>query len=238
MNYHITQVMTAGLLAAALVGCSSMSTSTTKSSITKADFGKTPDGTPVEIYTLRNSKGAEACIMTYGGIVQKLIMPDKAGNFADVVNGFDTLNGYTDPKYTSACPYFGALIGRYGNRIGGATFKLEGQTYTLAKNNNGNSLHGGVKGFDKVVWTAEKAEVTHNGPRLVLNYLSKDGEEGFPGNLNVTATYTLTDDNALKLEFKATTDKPTVVNLTHHSYFNLSGQGNGTILGELVYFNS
>ena len=137
-----------------------------------------------------------------------------------------------------ACPYFGALIGRYGNRIGGATFKLEGQTYTLAKNNNGNSLHGGVKGFDKVVWTAAKADVGPEGPRLVLKYLSKDGEEGFPGNLNVTATYTLTEDNALKLTFDATTDKPTVVNLTHHSYFNLAGQGNGDILGHLVTIKS
>jgi aldose 1-epimerase len=165
-------------------------------------------------------------------------MPDKNGNYADIVNGFDTLNGYTDPKYTGACPYFGALIGRYGNRIGGATFTLDGKIYTLAKNNNGNSLHGGVKGFDKVVWTAVKADVGPKGPRLVLNYLSKDGEEGFPGNLDVTATYTLTDDNALKLEFKAATDKPTVVNLTHHSYFNLAGQGTGNILGHLLYINS
>jgi aldose 1-epimerase len=233
---HITQAMTAGLLAVSLAGCATMSNS--NSSISKADFGKTPDGKPVEIYTLHNAKGAEAHIMTYGGIVQKLTMPDKNGNYADIVNGFDTLNGYTDPKYTGACPYFGALIGRYGNRIGGATFTLDGKIYTLAKNNNGNSLHGGVKGFDKVVWTAVKADVGPKGPRLVLNYLSKDGEEGFPGNLDVTATYTLTDDNALKLEFKAATDKPTVVNLTHHSYFNLAGQGTGNILGHLLYINS
>ncbi len=133
MNHHIIQIMAAGLLAASLVGCSPMSTSnttTTKSTVTKADFGKTPDGTPVAIYTLQNAKGAEARIMTYGGIVQKLTMPDKNGKFADIVNGFDTLNGYTDPKYTGACPYFGALIGRYGNRIGGAKFTLEGKTYT------------------------------------------------------------------------------------------------------------
>jgi aldose 1-epimerase len=233
---HITQAMTAGLLAVSLAGCATMSNS--NSSISKADFGKTPDGTPVEIYTLHNAKGAEAHIMTYGGIVQKLTMPDKNGNYADVVLGFDTLDGYTNPKYTGACPYFGALIGRYGNRIGGATFTLEGQTYTLAKNNNGNSLHGGLKGFDKVVWTPVKADVGPEGPRLVLNYLSKDGEEGFPGNLNVTATYTLTEDNALKLQYSATTDKPTVVNLTHHSYFNLAGQGSGDILGHLVYINA
>ena len=181
----------------------------------------------MEIYTLRNSKGAEACIMTYGGIVQKLLMPDKNGNFADVVNGFDTLDGYTNPKYVGACPYFGALIGRYGNRIGGAKFTLEGQTYTLPANDHGNTLHGGTNGFDKVVWKAVKADVTSDGPELELSYLSKDGDQGFPGNLNVTATYTLTDSNALKLVFSATTDKPTVVNLTHHSYFNLNGQGSG-----------
>ena len=147
-------LVTAGLGTACLVGCAAMSTSHSGSTIAKADFGKTPDGTPVEIYTLHNSKGAEAHIMTYGGIVQKLLMPDKNGNFADVVNGFDTLNGYTDPKYVGACPYFGALIGRYGNRIGGAKFSLDGKIYTLATNNGPNSLHGGVKGFDKVVWTA------------------------------------------------------------------------------------
>jgi aldose 1-epimerase len=230
--------MAAGLLAAFLAGCASMSTSKSTGTITKAAFGKTPDGTPVEIYTLRNSKGAEARIMTYGGIVQSLSMPDKNGKFGDVVLGFDTLDGYTNPKYVGACPYFGALIGRYGNRIGGATFKLEGQTCTLAKNNNGNSLHGGLKGFDKVVWTAAEAKVGEHGPKLELTYLSKDGEEGFPGNLNVTATYTLTDDNELKLQFKATTDKPTVVNLTQHSYFNLHGQGNGDVLDLLVYINS
>ena len=238
MNHHITQTMAAGLLAAFLAGCASMSTSNSSSTITKAAFGKTKDGTPVDIYTLRNSKGAEARIMTYGGIVQKLTMPDKNGEFADVVLGFDTLDGYTSDSYVKACPYFGALIGRYGNRIGGAKFTLEGQTYTLATNNGPNTLHGGLKGFDKVVWTAVKAGVGPKGPRLELNYLSKDGEEGFPGNLNVTATYTLTEDNELKLQFTATTDKPTVVNLTHHSYFNLAGQGNGDILGHLVYIKS
>jgi aldose 1-epimerase len=224
---------TAGLGAVCLVGCAAMSTSHSSSSITKADFGKTTDGTPVEIYTLNNSSGAGARIMTYGGIVEKLSMPDKNGKFDDVVLGFDNLDGYLTNS-----PYFGALIGRYGNRIGGAKFMLEGQTYTLAANNGPNTLHGGLKGFDKVVWTVVKADVGPDGPRLELNYLSKDGEEGFPGNLNVTAVYTLTEDNALKLTFTATTDKPTVLNLTHHSYFNLAGQGNGDILGHLVYINA
>ncbi|HEX4351156.1 MAG TPA: aldose epimerase family protein [Verrucomicrobiae bacterium] len=233
MNQHLKQSMAAGLLAAALVGCTTMPTSTKNSTITKSDFGKTPDGQPVELYTLRNSRGAEADIMTYGGTVQKLIMPDKDGKMADIVLGFDTLDGYTGTND----PYFGALIGRYGNRIGGGTFSLEGQTYTLPKNNNGNTLHGGLKGFDKVVWTARPSVGVH-GPQLILAYVSKDGEEGFPGNLEVTAIYTLTEDNELKLEYTARTDKPTVVNLTHHSYFNLAGQGNGDILNHLVYINS
>ena len=226
----------AGLGAACFVGCVSMSTNS-NSTITKADFGKMSDGKPVEIYTLRNAKGAEARIMTYGGIVQSLCVPDKHGKLADVVLGFDTLDGYVNPTYVKGCPYFGALIGRYGNRIGGAKFALAGRTHTLAGNNNGNSLHGGVKGFDQVVWTA-KPSVGIHGPQLVLAYLSRDGEEGFPGNLEVTATYTLTDENELKLEFTAKTDKPTVVNLTHHSYFNLAGQGTGDILGHLVQINA
>ena len=235
-----TALTLAGLGVVCLTGCASFSKSGSASTgtITEAPFGKMPDGTPVEIYTLRNSKGAEARIMTYGGIVEKLTMPDRNGNFADVVLGFDNLEGYDNTNYLNACPYFGALIGRYGNRIGGGKFTLDGQTYTLPQNDHGNTLHGGIKGFDKVVWTPVKADVGPDGPRLELSYLSKDGEEGFPGDLNVTATYTLTDDNALKLVFTATTDKPTVVNLTHHSYFNLSGQGNGDILGDLVYINS
>ena len=228
-------LVTAGLTLASIVGCSTMSHST--GSITQAPFGKTPDGTPVEIFTLRNSRGVEARIMTYGGIVQSLKVPDKNGKFADVVLGFDTLDGYTRDAYVSACPYFGTLIGRYGNRIGGAKFTLEGQTYTLATNNGPNSLHGGIKGFDKVVWTAKPLETPY-GPVLILTYISKDGEEGFPGNLVVSATYSLTEDNALKLEYSATTDRPTVVNLTQHSYFNLAGQGHGDILGHLVYINS
>lgn len=222
---------TAGLGAACFVGCANMSPNPS-STVTKAPFGTTPDGQAVEIYTLHNSKGAEARIMTYGGIVQSLTMPDKNGKMEDIVLGYDNLEGYI--KVT---PYFGALIGRYGNRIGGAQFTLDGQTYNLAKNNNGNSLHGGEKGFDKVVWTATPS-VGIAGPQLVLAYVSKDMEEGFPGNLQVTAIYTLTEDNELKVEFTAVTDKATVCNLTHHSYFNLAGQGNGDILGHIIQINS
>jgi aldose 1-epimerase len=238
MKHHIIQTMAAGLLTVSLVGCACMSSSHSNSSITKAAFGKMPNGQSVEIYTLRNSKGAEARIMTYGGIVQSLTMPDINGKFADVVLGFDDLDSYTRDSYVTNCPHFGALIGRYGNRIGAAKFTLEGTPYKLAPNNNGNSLHGGLKGFDMVVWTVVRANVTSKGPQLELNYVSQDMEEGFPGKLNVTALYTLTDDNELKLEYTATTDKPTIVNLTQHSYFNLAGQGNGDILGHVVYINA
>ncbi len=202
-----------------------------KGTITKADFGKMPDGTPIEIYTLRNAKGMEATIMTYGGIVTSLKVPDKNGKFDDVVLGYDNLDGYLTNS-----PFFGALIGRYGNRIAKGKFTLDGVEYTLATNNAPNHLHGGVKGFDKVVWTVAEAEVGEDGPELELTYLSKDGEEGYPGNLQVEATYTLTEDNALQIKFKATTDKDTVVNLTHHSYFNLAGHGN--VLGHVVQINA
>jgi aldose 1-epimerase len=229
---QFVMLTSAGLGAACLIGCTSMSNPTPSGTISQAPFGNTPDGTPVAIYTLRNSKGMEARIMTYGGIVQSLKVPDKNGKLGDVVLGYDDLDGYL-----KASPYFGALVGRYGNRIGGAKFTLEGKTYTLATNNGPNSLHGGIKGFDKVVWKATSL-MTADGPALQLTYFSKDGEEGFPGNLKVTAVYTLTDNNELRLDFTATTDKPTVCNLTHHSYFNLAGQGNGDILGHEVYINS
>jgi aldose 1-epimerase len=224
----------AGLAAACLVGCAEMSESKSNitSNITKASFGTMPDGSVVEVYTLRNAGGMEARICTYGGIVVSLTAPDRTGKFGDIVLGYDNLDGYRTNS-----PYFGALIGRYGNRIGGAKFTLEGKTYTLAANNGPNTLHGGLKGFDKVVWTA-KPLAGSSGPALQLTYVSKDGEEGFPGTLSVTAVYTLADQNELRLNFTATTDKPTVCNLTHHSYFNLRGQGDGDILGHEVYINS
>lgn len=228
-------VASLGIAAACMTGCTTMN-STSKGSIIKQDFGTTPDGKAVEIYTLRNSHGMEAKIMTYGGIVTSLKVPDKNGQLGDVVLGFDSLEGYVNDHYLKDCPYFGGLIGRYGNRIAKGQFALDGVTYTLATNNVPNSLHGGWKGFDKVVWTAKEAEVGKHGPKLVLTYLSQDGEEGYPGNLQVQATYTVTEDNALQLKFKATTDKDTVVNLTHHSYFNL--RGSGDILGHIVYINA
>src|SRR6266700_43303 len=194
-------------------------------SITKKSFGKTPDGQPVDLYVLTNKSGAEVSITNYGGAVVSLKVPDRNGKLADVVLGYDTVDGYVNDK-----SYFGALVGRYGNRIGHAQFVLDGKTYTLAKNNGENSLHGGIKGFNKAMWSA-KILPAKDGQFLELSYLSKDGEEGFPGNLKVNVVYTLTDSNALKIEYSATTDKKTVVNLTNHSYFNLAGQGNGDILG-------
>jgi aldose 1-epimerase len=228
-------VAAVGLVAALLTGCYTMTSVKPKGSITSAPFGTTPDGKSVEIYTLTNSHGMEARIMTYGGIVVSLKTPDRKHHYADVVLGFDSLDGYTSASYLKSCPYFGALIGRYGNRIAHGKFMIGDNTYNLAVNNGVNSLHGGVKGFDKVVWTA-KALPTANGPSLILTYVSPAGEEGYPGNLAVTAVYSLTEDNALTIDFSAHADQKTVVNLTHHSYFNL--RGSGDILSHVVYINA
>jgi aldose 1-epimerase len=193
--------------------------------MSRQDFGKTTDGVAVSLYTLTNQSGMEARITNYGGIVVSLKTPDRSGKMGDVVLGYDNLDGYL-----KTTPYFGALIGRYGNRIGGARFTLNGHEYKLAKNDGDNSLHGGTRGFDKRVWTAKEA-----GPAaLQLTYVSKDGEEGYPGTLSVTVLYTLTDANELKIEYTATTDKDTVLNLTNHSYFNLAGAGEGDVLGHLA----
>jgi aldose 1-epimerase len=204
-----------------------------ETSITKQPFGKTKDGTAVDIYTLTNSRGVEARIMTYGGIVVSLKVPDRNGKLNDVVLGYDNLDEYVSKN----SPYFGALIGRYGNRIANARFSLDGKEYTLAKNDGENHIHGGIKGFDKVVWQAHELK-NNNKVGLRLTYLSKDGEEGYPGNLSVTVVYTLTDNNELKIDYSASTDKDTVVNLTSHSYFNLAGAGTGNILGHEVMINA
>jgi|SRR5579859_1569071 len=198
----------------------------------KSSFGKTPDGEAVDLYTLTNKNGAEVEITNYGGSVVSLKVADRDGKLGDVVLGFDSVDGYVNNT-----SYIGALIGRYGNRIGHAQFKLDGKTYTLAKNNGENTLHGGTKGFNKALWTAKEIPAK-DGQALELTYLSKDGEEGFPGNLHVRVVYTLTDSNALRIEYSATTDKDTVVNLTNHSYFNLAGPGSGDILGHVLTVNS
>src|SRR4051812_16837641 len=185
-------------------------------SLQKMDFGKTPDGTPVDLYVLTNGR-MTVKVMTYGAIVTEIHVPDRQGNAADVVLGFDTLEGYL-----AGHPYFGATVGRFANRIARGTFTLDGRDYSLAVNNGPNTLHGGRKGFDKVVWKAEDASGPA-GPAVKLSYLSRDGEEGYPGNLVATVTYTLTADNALRIDYTATTDQATPVNLTNHSYFNLAG---------------
>jgi aldose 1-epimerase len=203
-----------------------------KMDIKKQAFGKTADGAAVELYTLTNGKGAEARIMTYGGIVVSLKMPDRDGKMEDVVLGYDNLQSYLDTNN-----YFGALIGRYGNRIARGRFTLNGVEYKLAQNNGENHLHGGIKGFDKVVWKAREVRAK-DGPALELRYLSKDGEEGYPGNLSVQVTYTLTNDNELRVDYSATTDKDTVINLTQHSYFNLAAGRAPDILGHEMLINA
>jgi aldose 1-epimerase len=202
---------------------------TTNCSSNGHEFGKTPSGETVELYTLKNAKGVEADISTYGGVLVSLKVPDRGGALGDIVLGFDDFKGYLLPP-----PYFGAIVGRYGNRIAHARFTLDGIEYKLAKNDGDNSLHGGTRGFDKVLWKAKPG----NGQSLELTYLSKDGEEGYPGNLSATVVYTLTDNNELKIDYNATTDKDTVLNLTNHSYFNLAGQGEGDILAHQLTLNA
>jgi len=189
------------------------------------DFGTAPDGQAITLYSLTNAHGLRARIMTYGAIVVSLEVPDRDGNRADIVLGYDDLAGYVADN-----PYFGAIVGRYGNRIAGARFTLDGREYRLAANNGPNHLHGGLRGFDKVVWSAEPVRRS-DAVGVSMTYVSPDGEEGYPGTLTAHVTYLLTHDDELKILYEATTDKPTVVNLTHHSYFNLLGQGRGDILG-------
>lgn len=196
-------------------------------------FGKTPDGQEVELYTLANINGMRARITNYGAILVSLEVPDKAGKLADITLGYDTLDGYLTRH-----PYFGSTVGRYANRIGGAKFKLNDVEYTLAANNGPNHLHGGIKGFDKVVWKLEEIKAESDKALVKLSYLSKDGEEGYPGNLACTVTYTLTKGGELKISYEAETDKTTIVNLTNHSYWNLAGQGNGDILGHELMLNA
>ena len=184
------------------------------------------------MYTLKNAHGLELKVIDYGGIILSLKVPGRNGTFDDVVLGYDSLAGYL-----RSSPYFGAIIGRYGNRIGGGRFTLDGKTYTLAKNNGPNHLHGGLKGFDKVVWDAAPFEGA-DSVGLVFRYTSPDGEEGYPGTVRATVTYTLTDRNELIFDYSATTDRATPVNLTQHSYFNLAGDGKGEILGHVVTLNA
>ncbi|MEO5996535.1 MAG: aldose epimerase family protein [Chitinophagaceae bacterium] len=191
-------------------------------------YGKFDDKEVLQ-YTLTNSKGVAVKVINYGGIITDIMVPDREGNLGDVVLGYDSLSGYLQ----KGNPYFGALVGRYANRIAKGKFSVEGNTYTLAANNDGNSLHGGLKGFDKVVWDTKQS-----GNSVTLTYDSKDGEEGYPGNLHAQVVYTLTDDNELKIEYTATSDKPTPVNLTNHTYFNLSAGKSATIEDHILTLNA
>jgi aldose 1-epimerase len=199
----------------------------------KKAVGKTRDGEEVDLFVLGNAAGCKAKILTYGALLMELDVPDRDGKLADVVLGFDDLEGYL-----AGHPFFGATVGRVANRIAGAKFTLDGKDYKLAANNGANSLHGGVKGFDKVVWQVTEASSGGDGAKVRLSYRSKDGEEGYPGNLSCWVTYVLTDDNELRIDYRATTDKPTPVNLTNHSYFNLAGQASGDVLGHELTLNA
>jgi aldose 1-epimerase len=195
-------------------------------SVVETAFGALDDGAKVSLYTLTNASGAEAKITNFGAIVVSLKVPDRKGELQDVVLGYDDLAGYVKDK-----DFFGATVGRYGNRIGAGKFTLDGKTYQLDLNNGPNHLHGGAHGIFKKLWKAEPVK-SKEGPSVVLTYVSKDGEEGYPGTLTLTLTYTLTNKNALRLDYSGTTDKPTILNPTHHSYFNLSGDPKHTVLDE------
>jgi aldose 1-epimerase len=196
--------------------------------VQKSAFGMTKEGTPVDLYLLTNARGTKAKIITYGGIITELHVPDRDGKFDDVVLGFDDLQGYLEGH-----PYFGAITGRVANRIAKGKFTLDGKEYQVAVNNGPNALHGGVKGFDKVVWKADPQQAA-DGVALKLTYRSADGEEGYPGNLTTTVVYMLTNQNELKIDYIATTDKAGPVNLTNHTYFNLAGPKSGDILGHIL----
>lgn len=199
--------------------------------ISKQRFGAV-DRQEVDIFTLSNDQGITAKITNYGGIITSLLVPDRNGNTGDIVLGFDTLE-----SYLGAHPYFGAIIGRMCNRVGGAKFVLDGKTYNVSANHDSYQLHGGFSGFDKKVWLANPHK-REDSVSLILRYLSPDGEEGYPGNLDVTAVYTLNNDNELKIQFSATTDNPTPVNLTNHSYFNLAGAGCGLVYDHKLLINA
>jgi aldose 1-epimerase len=219
------------------IGCTSMSASTpavpaVTREVSRAPFGRTADGQPVEQFILTNARGIEVRLTNYGGIITSLKTPDRSGRFDDIVLGYDSLSGYLHDS-----PYFGAIVGRYGNRIARARFTLDGMTYRLTVNNGPNSLHGGIRGFDKVVWKAEPFR-NDRFEGVALEYTSTDMEEGYPGTLRAHVIYMLTDDNRLIVDYQATSDKPTPVNLTQHSYWNLAGDGRRDILAQVLTINA
>jgi aldose 1-epimerase len=219
-----------------MTGCKSAKT-TMKPTVTSAPFGTTPDGKAVEIFTMKNSNGLEVHAMTYGAIITSIKTPDETGKLGDIVLGFDSLGGYTNPAYIAHLPYFGAVVGRYANRIAGGKFSIDGTQYQLPTNDGPNSLHGGTKGFDQRVWDGTPFQ-NDTAAGVVLTYTSPDGQEGYPGTLNVQVTYTLTNSNELVVDYHATTDKPTIVNLAQHSYWNLENDGKTDILTHKLMINA
>ena len=234
----ITGPVTGAALGAALLilqaGCMSKTSpgAAAKATVTRAPFGVLANGDSVHVFTLTNANGVEIRALDYGGVIQSLRTPDRAGRFADIVLGFDSLD-----QYVKLSPYFGAIVGRYANRIAKGTFTLDGTTYHLAINNGPNALHGGLVGFDKVVWNAEPFSAD-SSVGVVWTHTSPDGDQGYPGALQLRVTYTLTNDNRLEIDYQATTDKPTIINLTNHSYFNLAGAGSGDVLQQLMQINA
>ena len=220
----LTLVLGVAVVSGIVTGCAAGGKADGGGSMKNEDFGKTPDGKTIQIYTLTNKNGLVAKVTTYGATLTELHVPGKDGKLEDVVLGFDTLDGYL-----KGCPYFGATTGRVANRIAGGKFTVDGRLYRVATNNGPNHLHGGIVGLDKRVWRA-RGVVGPSEIGIIFSYLSADGEEGYPGNLDITVTYTLTDANELRIDYKAKTDEATPINLTNHAYFNLAGAGNGTIL--------
>lgn len=226
------KIRLSALFALIFLGLAIPGSAPAEQSITKQPFGKTADGEKVDLYTLTNASGMEVTITNYGATIVSLCVPDRDGNTADVVLGLKTFE-----EYLAGHPYLGSIVGRYANRIAHGKFRLHGKEYELATNNGENHLHGGEIGFDKVVWKT-KTVLDDTGPGLVMTYLSKDGEEGYPGNLTVQVSYVVTEDNGLQIDYHATTDQDTPVNLTSHPYFNLVGEGNGDILGHQLTINA
>lgn len=212
----------------ALICVAACTSTATHPGVTREPFGRLPDGRSVDLFTMRSGDGIEVRAMTYGAIITSIRTPDRNGTAADIVLGFDSLGGYL-----AGSPYFGAVVGRYANRIAGGRFTLDGVTYRLARNNGPNSLHGGERGFDKVLWSGESFQ-TDSTAGVTFRYVSQDGEEGYPGTLRIVVTYTLTDRNELTIAYNATTDKATPINLSQHTYWNLHGEGRGDILDHVL----
>lgn len=231
---HLFLFLLTAIYASIISSCNMNTNSDTNANqnIDRQTIATTEDGKNIELFTLKNANGMEVGITNYGGILVSILAPDRDGNLEDIVLGFDDVT-----RYRGEHPYFGSIVGRYANRIKGGKFTLDGKEYTLAQNNGENHLHGGIDGFDSVIWEVEEIQ-SNDSSGLRLTYLSKDGEEGYPGNLSAAATYYLTDENELRIDYEATTDAPTVLNLTNHTYFNLAGAGSGDILGHQMMINA